>query len=105
MSVEPHGIPRGDEPARRRRACHHHGRAGRQDRLHRDRGLLGVGLSRRRCWSASTGAATSAPLLAQNGVFCVNTLGAAEESCRRHVRRPNRRAPAKSASTPANGSR
>ena len=31
------------------------------------------------CWSASTAAAKSAPLLAQNGVFCVNTLGADEE--------------------------
>ena len=34
----------------------------------------------RRCFSSvSTAAATSAPVLAQNGVFCVNTLGAGEE--------------------------
>ena len=42
-SVEQKAVPRGDEPARRRGACHHHGRARRQDRLHRDRGLLGIG--------------------------------------------------------------
>ena len=35
------GIPRSHEPARRRRARRHHRRAGRQERLYRDRGLLG----------------------------------------------------------------
>ena len=55
------------------------GGPGRQDRIYRDRGVLGVGCSRRRCWCASTAAAKSAPLLAENGVFCVNTLGADEE--------------------------
>ena len=42
-SIEPHGVPRSDEPARRRGACRHHRGRCRQERLHRDRGVLGVG--------------------------------------------------------------
>ncbi len=37
------GVPRSHEPARRRGACRHHRGRCRQDRLHRHRGVLGVG--------------------------------------------------------------
>ena len=64
-------------PAWRRGARRHHGRSGGQDRFHRDGRVLGV---------RSAGDASGLPqppqqqraAAFQNGVFCINTLGAAE---------------------------
>ena len=42
-TVDAGRFPRGDEPARRRRARHHHRRPWRQGRRHRHRGVLGFG--------------------------------------------------------------
>ena len=47
----------------------------------------------------------SAPLLAQNGVFCVNTLRRRRREARRSVRRTKRRASRTSVFRSANGSR
>ena len=45
----------------------------------------------------------SAPLLSQNGVFCVNTLGAGRGEARRPVRRPQRRASGRALFASASG--
>ena len=71
------GVPRGDEPARRRRARHHHrgpgGKAGATATavcsVSDAPPTLLVCLNRR---------SQTNPAVVENGVFCVNTLGAGE---------------------------
>ena len=73
------GVPRSDGAARRRRACRHHRGLGRQERLHRNRGVFGVRFPGDASRLSQSPQQLSAPVLAQNGVFCVNTLPASEE--------------------------
>ena len=73
------GVSRGDEPARRRRARRHHGGPGGK-----------TGFTATAVCSVSDAPATllvclnrrsnGGPLLAQNGVFCVNTLAPTKKS-------------------------
>ncbi len=83
-------VSRGDEPARRRRPCGDDRRARRQDRLHRDRGVLGVGCAADAARVPQPAQPHRADPAREQRVLRQHA-GRRMRGDRRHLRRPHRR--------------